>query len=156
VWALSPLHSHSHYWLCYLGNTRVTATQIWYQSVVSSFIQPGFILQSFFLHSYFTFFSARFLSSLDLNPPSELPIMKLIKVLQFWRWRKLKCPEETTGTWSAPKIPFIRCNIYSAARWDRTHTPHRHWLQACKSDTADAPWTTRPPRTPFSSGRKTS
>jgi hypothetical protein len=36
------------------------------------FIQSGFILQSFFLHSYFTFFSARFLTSLELNPPSEL------------------------------------------------------------------------------------
>jgi hypothetical protein len=50
--------------------------------------------------------------------------------------------------WSAPKIPFIRCNISSAASWDRTHTrPHRHWLQACESDTSDT-WTARPPRTP--------
>ena len=28
----------------------------------------------------FHIFSARFLSSLDLNPPSELPIIKLIKI----------------------------------------------------------------------------
>jgi hypothetical protein len=27
--------------------------------------------------------------------------------------------------------PYIRCNISSAASWYRTHTPHRHWLQAC-------------------------
>jgi hypothetical protein len=27
-----------------------------------------------------------------------------------------------------------------------TRTPHRHWLQAGKSDTSDVPWTTRPPR----------
>jgi hypothetical protein len=40
-----------------------------------------------------------------------------------FRWgRKPECPEETTGTWSAPKIPFIRCSISSAASWDRTHT----------------------------------
>jgi hypothetical protein len=49
--------SHSHYWLCYLGNARVTATQCWCWSVMSSFIQLGFILQSFILHSYFTFCS---------------------------------------------------------------------------------------------------
>jgi hypothetical protein len=66
----------------------------------------------------------------------------------FWWWREPEYPEETTGTWPAPKIPFIRCNISRAASWDRTHTPHRHWLQACESDTSDAPWTARPPRTP--------
>jgi hypothetical protein len=66
----------------------------------------------------------------------------------FWWWRKPECPEETIGTWSAPKIPFIRCNISSATSWDRTHTQHRHWLQACESDTSVAPWTARPLRTP--------
>jgi hypothetical protein len=27
MWALSALHLHLHYWLCYLGNTRVTTAQ---------------------------------------------------------------------------------------------------------------------------------
>jgi hypothetical protein len=58
--------------------------------------------------------------------------------------RKPEYPEETTGTWPAPKIPFIRCYLSSAASWDRTHTPHRHWLQVCDSDTSVAPWTVRP------------
>jgi hypothetical protein len=34
----------------------------------------------FIVHSYFQIFSARFLSSLNLNPPSELPVIKLIKI----------------------------------------------------------------------------
>jgi hypothetical protein len=38
MWALSALHSHSHYWLCYLGNTRVTATQFRCRSVIFSVI----------------------------------------------------------------------------------------------------------------------
>jgi hypothetical protein len=50
------------------------------RSVITSVIQSGFILQSFILHSYCTLFSARFLSSVDLNPPSELPVIKLIKI----------------------------------------------------------------------------
>jgi hypothetical protein len=61
VWALSGLHLHSHYWRCFVGNTRVTATQVCWRSVISSFIQSGFILQEIFLHSYLTFLSARFL-----------------------------------------------------------------------------------------------
>jgi hypothetical protein len=82
VWALSTLHSHSHYWLCYLGNTRVTSTHSGAdQSFPISFSRASFSSHFFFI---------------------------------------------------------------SAANWDRTHTPHRHWLQACKSDTSDAPWTTRP------------
>jgi hypothetical protein len=45
--------------------------------------------------------------------------------------------------------PFYTVQLVSsAASWDRTHTPHRHWLQACNSDKSDAPWTVRPPRTP--------
>jgi hypothetical protein len=48
---LSALHSHSHYWLCYLDNTRVMARQAWCQSVISSFIQSGFVLQSQPRHS---------------------------------------------------------------------------------------------------------
>jgi hypothetical protein len=56
VWALSALQSHSHYWLCYLGNTRVTATQFWCRSVLSSVIQSGFILQSFILIHISLFF----------------------------------------------------------------------------------------------------
>jgi hypothetical protein len=56
AWALSALlHSHSHNWLCYLGNTRVTATQFWCWSVISSFIQSGVILKSFSFNSFFTF-----------------------------------------------------------------------------------------------------
>jgi hypothetical protein len=51
VWALSALHSHSHHWLCYLGNTRVTATQFWCaRSVITSVIQSDFILQSVIAH----------------------------------------------------------------------------------------------------------
>jgi hypothetical protein len=49
MWALSALHSHSHYWLFYLGNNRVTATQFWCWSVISSVIQSGFI-HLFFIH----------------------------------------------------------------------------------------------------------
>jgi hypothetical protein len=45
------------------------------------FVQSGFILQSFFLHSYFNFISACFLTSLDLNPPSELPLLKIFSIL---------------------------------------------------------------------------
>jgi hypothetical protein len=55
------------------------ATQFWCRTVISSFIQSGVILKSFSLQSYFTFFSARFLSSFILNPPSELPIIEPIK-----------------------------------------------------------------------------
>jgi hypothetical protein len=50
----------------------------------------------------------------------QLPI---ITIGPFRWWRKPECPEETTGTWSAPKIPFIRCNLSSAASWNPTHTP---------------------------------
>jgi hypothetical protein len=44
VWALSALHSHSHYWLCYLGNTRVTATQFWCQSIISRIVHAVVLL----------------------------------------------------------------------------------------------------------------
>jgi hypothetical protein len=49
------------------------------------------------------------------------------------------------------KNPFytVQHILSSAANWDRTHAPHRHWLQACDSDTSVAPWTVQPPRTPF-------
>jgi hypothetical protein len=43
-------------------------------------------------------FSARFLSSLDLNPPSELPIIKLIKICSILMVEETGVPEETTGT----------------------------------------------------------
>jgi hypothetical protein len=77
MWAPSALHSQLHYWLCYLGKTRVPTAQFPGIDPFSFpvFIQSGFILQSFILHSYFTFFSARFLSTRNLNPPSELPII---------------------------------------------------------------------------------
>jgi hypothetical protein len=55
------LYIHIHHWLCYLGNTRFTATQFWCaRSVITSVIQSGFVLQSFILHSYFTFFLPAF------------------------------------------------------------------------------------------------
>jgi hypothetical protein len=78
VWALSALHSHSHYWPCYLGNTRVTATQFWCRLVISSVIKSGFILQSFILHSYFTYFLPAFfhLSILILPLNSQLSTYK--------------------------------------------------------------------------------
>jgi hypothetical protein len=77
----SKRFTFTHHWLCYLGNTRVTATQYWCaRSVITSVIQSGFILQSFYCSFIFHTFSARSLSSLDLNPPSELPIIKLIKI----------------------------------------------------------------------------
>jgi hypothetical protein len=43
-----------------ISNTRVTATQFWCRSVISSFIQSGVILQALSLHSYFTFFLPAF------------------------------------------------------------------------------------------------
>jgi hypothetical protein len=58
VWALSALHSHSHYWLCYLGNTRVTATQFWCRSVISSVIQSHL----FFIHISHIFCPLSFIS----------------------------------------------------------------------------------------------
>jgi hypothetical protein len=105
-------------------------------------------------------FSQTFLSQISLwnsgySPRGEhgsdgvAPTQDIGGIGPFWWWRKPEYPEETTGTWPAPKIPIIRCNILSAASWDRTHTPHRHWLQACESDTSDAPWTARPPHTPM-------
>jgi hypothetical protein len=53
------------------------------QSVIISVIQLGFIPQSFYCSSIFHIFSARFLSSLNLNPSSELPIFKLIKIFKI-------------------------------------------------------------------------
>jgi hypothetical protein len=61
-------------------NTRVMATQFWCRSVIFSVIQSGFILQSFILHSYFTFFCLLSFISQSKIPPSELPIIKLIKI----------------------------------------------------------------------------
>jgi hypothetical protein len=77
----SKRFTFTHHWLCYQGNTRVTATQYWCaRSVITSVIQSGFILQPFYCSFIFHFFSARFLLSLDLNPFSELPIIKLFKI----------------------------------------------------------------------------
>jgi hypothetical protein len=137
VWALSALHSHSHYWLCYLGNTRVTVTRIkllnywitrfWCRSVISSFIRSGFILPPYFLHSYFTFFLPAFFISQSISSLWTANYQAYHDFFfQFWWWRKPKCSEETTGTWFMLRIP-LRCNIPSVAQ-----TP---WLQACKSDT---------------------
>jgi hypothetical protein len=100
VWALSTLHSHSHYWLCYLGNHSHGYTIL---VPISHFQCHSVGLHSPVIYSSFIsiFFSTRFLSSLDLNPLSELPIIKLIKICSiFLWWRKPECPEETTGTWS--------------------------------------------------------
>jgi hypothetical protein len=60
VWALSALHSHSHYWLCYLGNTRVTATQFWCRSVISS--RASFSNHLFFIHISHIFCPLSFIS----------------------------------------------------------------------------------------------
>jgi hypothetical protein len=108
----------------------------------------------FFFFLYFVTFSSQVsLWNSGYSPRGEhgsdgvAPTQDIGGIRPFWWWRKPECPEETTGMWSAPKIPFIRCNTSSAASWDRTHTPHRHWLQACESDTSEALWTARPPRT---------
>jgi hypothetical protein len=68
------------------------------QSSLVSFSRASFSSR-FFLHSYFTFFSARFLSSLDLNSPSELPIIKLIKILFNF---------DGGGNQSARRNPLVR------------------------------------------------
>jgi hypothetical protein len=47
-----------------------------------SFSRASFSNNLFFIH-ILHIFSARFLSSLDLNPPSELPIIKLIKTFSI-------------------------------------------------------------------------
>jgi hypothetical protein len=44
------------HWLCYLGNTKVTAKYWCARSVITSVIQSGFIFQLLILHSCFTFF----------------------------------------------------------------------------------------------------
>jgi hypothetical protein len=62
VWALGALHSHSHYWLCYLGNTRVTATQFWCRSVISSVIRASFSNHLFFIHISHSFCPLSFIS----------------------------------------------------------------------------------------------
>jgi hypothetical protein len=125
--------------------TRVTATQFWCQSVISSVIQSGFILQSFIFHSYFTF-SARFLSSLNLNSPSELPIIKAYHYLFNFDGGENRSARRKPPVRDPRRKSLFYGATSSAASWDGTHTPHRHWLQVCKSDTSDAPWTTRPPR----------
>jgi hypothetical protein len=134
VRALCALHSHSHYWLCYLGNTRLTATQFWY--TINHYQLHSVGLHSpiiFFLFFMIHIFPARFISSLDLNP-SEHPIIRLIKIIF-----NFDCGGNRSARRKpAVRDPFIRCHLSSAASWDRTHTPHRHLLQACKSDTSDA------------------
>jgi hypothetical protein len=53
----SKRFTFTHQWLCYLGNTRITATQYWCaRSVITSVIQSGFILQSFYCSFIFLFF----------------------------------------------------------------------------------------------------
>jgi hypothetical protein len=148
VWALSALHSH--HWLCYLSNTRVTATQIWCaQLVITSVIQSGFILQPFILHSYFTFFfcplSFISRSKYSLWTPNYQAYQDLFN---FDGGRNRSARRKPPVRDSRRKSLFWRCNLSSAASWNRTHAPHRHWLQACKSDTPVAPWITGPPRTP--------
>jgi hypothetical protein len=110
------------------------------------------ILRFFFCILYFVTFSSQVsLWNSGYSPWGEhgsdgvAPTQDIGGIGLFWWWRKPEGPEETTDTWPAPKIPFIRCNISSAASWDRTHTLHIHWLQACEWDTSNAPWTTRPP-----------
>jgi hypothetical protein len=49
----SKRFTFTHHWLCYLGNSRVTATQFWCaRSIITSVIQSGFIqCHSVGLHS---------------------------------------------------------------------------------------------------------
>jgi hypothetical protein len=60
--------------------SRLHNTRAHDQSLPVSFSRASissYFYCSFILH---IFFSARFLSSLDLNPPSDFPIIKLIKI----------------------------------------------------------------------------
>jgi hypothetical protein len=89
---------------CYLVNTRVTTAQFWCRSVISIFYSPI----TFFFIGISQFFSARFLSSLDLNPPSEHPIFLLIKNFQI-------LTVEETGVLGAPvSDPHWKSLLYSA------------------------------------------
>jgi hypothetical protein len=143
VWTLLYIHTHTTSYATWVTLESQLHNSGAVQSFPVSFSRASFSNHLFFIHISHIFCRLSFISqSLNLNPASELPI---IKTYQFWWWRKPECPDETTDTWPAPKIPFIRCNVSSAASWDQTHTPHRHWLQACNSDTSDAPWTARPP-----------
>jgi hypothetical protein len=64
VWALSVFHSHLHYWLCYVGNTRVTTAQFWRRSVISrfSFSRASFSNRFFFIRISHFFCTLSFIS----------------------------------------------------------------------------------------------
>jgi hypothetical protein len=71
----------------------------------------------FFLH-FVTFSSQVSLWNSGYSPRGEhgsdvvAPTQDIGGIGHFWWWRKPECPEESTRTWSAPKIPFIRCNLH--------------------------------------------
>jgi hypothetical protein len=114
-------------------------------------------LYLYFVCLYFvTFLSQVYQLNSGYSPRGEhgsdnvAPTQNIGGIGPFWWWRKPECPEETTGTSSAPKTAFLYGATYLVPRTGIEPTrPHRHWLQACESDTSDAPWTTRPPRTPY-------
>jgi hypothetical protein len=70
----------------------------------------------------FHIFPARFLSSLDLNPPSELPIIKLIKICSILMVEETGVPGGNQRYVIRAENPFYTVQL--TASWDRTHTLH--------------------------------
>jgi hypothetical protein len=59
----------------------------------------------------FHIFSARFLSSLDLNPPSELPIIKLIKTFSILMVEETGVPGENHRYVIRAENPFYTVQL---------------------------------------------
>jgi hypothetical protein len=95
--SLSASHSHLHHWLCYLGNTKVTAAQFWCRSVLK-------ISRS----------------------KSSLSTPNLIKIFffEFWWWRK---PEYTSVRFFMPSCshhtrPMSQTGPQAEVRWGEVAT----------------------------------
>jgi hypothetical protein len=107
VWALSDLHSHSHY------ATWETLESQWHnsdanQSFPVKFSQASFSNHFFFIHISLFFCLLSFISwsKSSLWTPNHQAYQDFF--FQFWWWRKPECPEETTAMWSHQKSLLYR------------------------------------------------
>jgi hypothetical protein len=74
-----------------------------------SFSWASFSNHVFFIH--ISHFSACFLPSLDLNPPSELPIIKLIKTFSILMVEETGVPGENQRYVIRAKNPFYMVQL---------------------------------------------